>query len=303
MRTMKKSGSVGVRFMLWGLALAVAGIAVLSPAHARAAEVTTQTLQLLPPGSQTCAQPTLSGFTAYVYDNALHSFEFEVSDPSYVAILGTAGGTPIHFKYMSRLTAPGGALRVHVDIPSTTIPGSLSVAVTMISAGGKGVPVCALTVGASIPGEMPPAPVGAAASSSGASAAATTLKPGGAPTSPSTQAGATGTLAGSGAGGADAECSVQNVSALWVILLALYAILTASLVLGDIRPYLDVGARMTLALLAIPLLLALSAWYAYPACRVDWVPFVAFAIGFIGLATAYKNDPNLFKSLANSANP
>jgi hypothetical protein len=298
---MKNAGSLGVRFMLWGLALAIAGIAVLGPTNAQADEVTAQTLQLLPPGSQTCAAPTVSGFISYVYGNNLNSFEFTISDPSYVAILGSLEGTPIPFRLMTRLNASGGGLRVHVDTPSMPIRDSLEVTVTMLSPGGSGKPTCALTVRALIPssvvapgsGSTPTTPATPAAPSAPSTGTMKPEVPAG-----STTATGTGTLGTSkGTGGA---CPVQNVPALWVILLALYAMLVASLVLGDKRPYLDVGPQALLTLVVVPFIGIVAVWYGYAACRVDWAPFAAFAIGAVGLAAAYKNDPNLFKSLGQS---
>jgi hypothetical protein len=295
---MKRSASLGVRVVLWGIAVAIAGVVALSPAGASAAEVTTQTLQLLPPGAQTCAQPSVSGFTPYVYGNALNSFEFLVSDPSYVAILGSVGGTPVGINYMTRFAGPAGSLKVHVDTPSTPVHGSLEVVVTLLSPGGGGVPVCALTVRAVILGDpsmAKPAPSGPAAAPAPAGTAMP--KPVDAPESASDMTTATGAPAAAGVGGV---CPIQNIPALWVILLALYALLVAALVLGDNRPYLDVGARATVLLIVLPFLAILGVWYAYVLCRVDWAPFAAFAVGAVGLAAAYKNDPNLFKSLAQS---
>src|SRR4051812_33605903 len=100
------------------IVLATAAFAVL-PASTHADSLSTQTQQLIPPGMNTCQVVMASAFTPYIYNNELDSFEFTVPDSSYVALVGSAGNTPISFQYMSRRIDPAtGAVRIHVDINS-----------------------------------------------------------------------------------------------------------------------------------------------------------------------------------------
>src|SRR3989338_9112705 len=136
--------TIAVRLIL---AIIITGVGIVAtsvvfPSHVSAAEVSVQTAQLLPPGSNTCTPLAASGFTPYVYDNALHAFEFTLQDSSYVAVLGTVGNTNIPLNLMRRQIDATGALRIHADVATTPIRGSLPITVTLLSAKGPGLPVC-----------------------------------------------------------------------------------------------------------------------------------------------------------------
>src|SRR3989344_5904271 len=103
MKTTTKS-AVAVRLILAILIIGVGVVALntIFPSQTYAAEVSVQTAQLLPPGSNTCPLLSVSGFTPYIYDSALHAFELTIQDSSYVAIVGTVGNTSIPLNLMAR---------------------------------------------------------------------------------------------------------------------------------------------------------------------------------------------------------
>src|SRR3989344_2331414 len=152
---MKNSTAVAIRSVLTLLVIGTLAVLVglTLPSKTFAAEVSVQTAQLLPPGSNTCAPLPVSGFTPYVYNGALHAFEFSVSDSSYVAIAGSAGNTSIPFNQMTRRIEASGTLRVHADMATTPIRGSLTVNVTMLSSKGAGQPVCISIISTTIDAE------------------------------------------------------------------------------------------------------------------------------------------------------
>src|SRR3989344_8081280 len=112
------------------------------PSSISADIVGTQTRALIAVAGSACVPLSAYGFTPYVYDGALHSFEFTVPDSSYVALTGTVGNTPIPFQFMTRRGDAADALRVHVDISTTPIHGMLPLSVTLLSAQGTGQSVC-----------------------------------------------------------------------------------------------------------------------------------------------------------------
>ena len=151
---MKRIGSSIYQLLLFVLALTSFVVLLTTfPVKASALEtISTQTMQVLPVGGNACAPVSATNFTSYIYDGALHSFEFTLPDPSYVALIGSAGNTPISFQTMTRRTDTiTGSLRVHVDIPTTPILGMLPIRVTLLSA-RTGSPVCLMVVSISVTG-------------------------------------------------------------------------------------------------------------------------------------------------------
>src|SRR3989338_1371121 len=149
------------QMLLFVLVTSALFLSVTLPLQASADTISTQTQQVLPPGSNTCAPVSATNFTPYIYDGALHSFEFSLPDPSYVALLGTAGNTSIPFNLMTRKVDASGVLRIHVDTPSILVVGTLPIQVTLMSA-RSGQPVCVALVAMSTgsgpvaPGNNPP---------------------------------------------------------------------------------------------------------------------------------------------------
>src|SRR3989344_6888889 len=139
-----KKVTIAVRLLL---AVIVVGVGIVAastvfPRYTFAAEVSVQTAQLLPPGTNTCTPLAASGFTPYVYDNALHAFEFTLQDSSYVAVIGTVGNTNIPLNQMRRQVDATGALRIHVDVARNPIPRALPRTGTFVLAERAAPPVC-----------------------------------------------------------------------------------------------------------------------------------------------------------------
>src|SRR3989344_3401188 len=78
--------------------------------------ITINTLQLLPPGGNTCISPIVESITHFIYDNALHSVSLRFSDASYVSVLGTVGDSPIPFNVMGRRVDQNGKLSIFINL-------------------------------------------------------------------------------------------------------------------------------------------------------------------------------------------
>src|SRR3989344_4948306 len=159
------SGSITLRIAAAAFISATFCVSLSAFPSAIAADtISTETRQVFPTGSNTCVPLSAYSFTPYIYEGALHSFEFTVPDNSYVALTGSVGNTPIPFRFMTRRGDAADALRVHVDISTTPIPGMLPLSVTLMSARG-GQSVCMSTVvmttsSASISSTTPPQSTG-----------------------------------------------------------------------------------------------------------------------------------------------
>ena len=236
--------------LLFLLAFSFLAFAAPISAHAQ----TAQTVQVVPPGPNTCGPIPVTGFTTYVYDGALNSFEFSIPDSTYVALTGSVGNTAIPFQFMTRRVDASGILRVHVDIPSIPVKGTLPITVTLLGTHGGGQPVCAaivsLTVGSGAIQNIPSAPAAPSQPSSGAStgpAKTTVVKKTTTPAASGSASSATGSATSSGYATsatsatsapifATTKNSIQNMCGtetgeyrLWLVLLVLYALLVGAL--------------------------------------------------------------------------
>ena len=314
-----KKVTIAVRLLLAVIVVGV-GIVAMSavfPSHVFAAEVSVQTAQLLPPGSNTCAPLAASGFTPYVYDNALHAFEFTLQDSSYVAVIGTVGNTNIPLNQMRRQIDSTGALRIHADVATTQIRGSLPITVTLLSAKGPSQPVCVSVVVTTLLGSGSAAPTPAPAPSSGASsapapkpstpaAAATTSK-----TKPSSVGDKDKTKTGTSTAALAVTqnvvtalkdiCSPKNAPTLWVILLVLYAAGVAAVVFGKPKmPAFMQSQESIAAAIVVPFLLLFGLWYFAESCRINaWAPAIATIIALAGLSVAFWEKPKSVQGVIN----
>ncbi|OGG73794.1 hypothetical protein A3A40_00705 [Candidatus Kaiserbacteria bacterium RIFCSPLOWO2_01_FULL_54_20] len=313
--------TIAVRLIL---AIIITGVGIVAtsvvfPSHVSAAEVSVQTAQLLPPGSNTCAPLAASGFTPYVYDNALHAFEFTLQDSSYVAVIGTVGNTNIPLNQMRRQVDATGALRIHVDVATTPIRGSLPITVTLLSAKGPGQPVCVSVVVTTLlgSGAATPTPVPAPAPSSGASSApapkpstpATTTA--GSQTKPSSVGDKDKTKTGTSTAALAVTqnvvtalkdiCSPKNAPTLWVILLVLYAAGVAAVVFGKPKmPAFMQSQESIAAAIVVPFLLLFGLWYFAESCRINaWAPAIATIIALAGLSVAFWEKPKSVQGVIN----
>ena len=293
-----KATRVAIRSLLLLLLLGVAAVVVTIafPSQTSAAEVSVQTSQLLPPGGNTCQTLQVSGFTPYVYDNALNSFEFTLPDSSYVAILGSVGNTSIPFQLMTRRIDASGALHVHVDIATTPVVGTLPISVTLLSAKGSGQPVCISVITTSIQ------------SAGGSVSKAPTTQPvGGVTKKPVASTGtATTTVVGTLENGSatlpivgSTESVLKNLcsggvaSVLGIILLAIYALLMWLAISAE-KPWVTAirPLEWTAVAIIVPLILLLGLWYFPESCRAQtWVPVVGILIALGAIIATYKNHP------------
>ncbi|MBI2610674.1 hypothetical protein HYW60_01930 [Candidatus Kaiserbacteria bacterium] len=281
---------------------------IIVPSFA-SAEVAVQTAQLLPPGSNTCAPASVTGFTPYIYNGALHSFELTVGDSAYVAIAATVGSVNIPFNQMTRMGAPAGAVRIHADLPSTPIGRGLPIFVTMLSAKGSDQPVCITTIATNVTpsGELsltapPPSPVPAPTPvRPPVSTTAPKPKPPLAPAPSPVSKPATGTVVAKGTTTATSSvfattqnilkdiCAGAGANRLWFILLLLFAAIVAFAVFGQSQmPPAMRTQEWTAAAIVVPFLLLFGLWYFAESCRTSpWVPVIATIIALAGLAIAF----------------
>lgn len=304
--------------LLLFLALILTGWGI-APSLAFADTISSQTAQVIPPGGTGCPQITASNFTPYVYNGALNSFDFTVSDASYVAVVGSVGGKGLPFYVMSRWGAPAGALKMHVDIETTHITGTLPITVTLLSAHGAGQPVCMTTVSMSIgsgpvqtTGTSPSAPAAPVSgtytppktSSTPSKTSPTTETPGtsaSAATSATSAAASTGVAASmSSIGNALQKACATPLAAerTWLMLLLVYLLIVGIALWAEFPmsiPAMRTPERVA-AIILVLLLLLLGFWYFSASCRTAlWMPLVAVLIAVLGLLAAFRNHPRLTK--------
>ena len=284
------------------------------PIKAFALDAATQTRQVLPVGGNACAQVSATNFIPYVYDGALHSFEFTVSDPSYVAILGSVGNTLIPFNVMTRKTDASGTVRIHVDVQPASVSGGLPVTVTMLSA-RSGSPVCMTVVSANaISGlsVIPYTPVVTApptqptVSAPAKPVVTAAPKPASSTPIPTTQkvlttSTATGSVVSTFQNPLKNMCtSDASAYRLWLILLVLYMLIVGALLWAEFPmslPWARTPERIASIILVL-LLLLLAFWYFSISCRAAlWMPLVAFLVAVLGLLAAFWNHPRVTQLL------
>ena len=254
--------------------LAFVGFALPAPVHA--ATISVQTVQAIPPGGSGCGILAVQNVVPYIYDNALHSYDIVIADPSYVAVIGTVGDTGIPFNQMTRSPVGDGTLRIHVDIQATPIYGSLPIALTLLSA-QTGRPVCLTVISFSVLGSaIPPhAPVPADTDA---------VLPDAAPTiaiGTATSSSGTTTVVSSVIGGGTLlerlgrTCAGNGALNIWFLLITLYLLGVAIVALAE-PSYAKRDVRLPAALILVPLaVLLLGFWYFAAVCRAaNWVPAV-----------------------------
>lgn len=286
-----------MRAGLLGIAILSIGVCFSIPSFASAAEgITVQTLQVIPPKGTGCPALTVSSVRPYVYDNELHSFDVTIADPSYVAVLGSIGNTGIPFNHMTR-RVEGGQLRIHVDVQSTPIYGSLPISLTLLSA-KPGQPVCASLISFSVLGgatngtstggtdDIQTPASGGSTSSGGANAGgsgqgSTEETPAPLPTATN----ATGSAATSSA--AALVCSVSGAFQLWFVLIVLLVVVSVIVALRK-EPLTVRHSALPGAIIGAALILLLAFWYFVPSCRSSgWVPVILILVAAIALVYAY----------------
>ncbi len=305
---MKKITSVAIRSLLIFLLLGVSAVLVnlvAFPSETFAAETVVQTKRVLPPGGSSCPAVTATNFTPYIYDGALHSFEFSVSDSSYVALTGTVGDTVIPFQLMTRRVS-GTMVRIHVDIEATSIRGSLPITVTLLSS-KQGQPTCLMAIANVVPGPqiVPTTPVVTPTTPTAGGTPAKPVTPGsiGVGTStigtttvtstptPPTVATTTGFL--------ENMCASGRAPAMWFILLVVYGAFVWAATSGKIKISFAQRLEWTAAAIIVPLILLLALWYFPASCRAEaWVPAVGIVIALAALLSMYGSRPEITKTIS-----
>ena len=265
--------------------LALAGFALPTPVHA--AHINVQTVQAIPAGGSGCSVLPVQNVVPYIYDNELNSYDIVIADPSYVAVLGTEGDVGTPFNYITRRVNPDGTVLIHVDTPSIAIYGSLPINLTLLSA-QTGRPVCLSVISFSVLGNaVPPrhVPTPAGTNTSVPKPAATT-------TSVSSTSSTTTVVAGSVVGGLFQErlariCAGNGALDIWFLIITLYLLGVAVVALAE-PPYAKRDPWLPAALILVPLVILLGAWYLVAVCRAAiWIPLVLSVIAIVALAVAY----------------
>jgi hypothetical protein len=259
----------------------------LTPAIASADTIPAVSVQQLVPGVTACAAPSVLSFTPYVYNGSLDSFEVVISDKSYVALGGTIGNTSIPLQFISRWDQQGNTVRLHVDVSSTPVQGTLSVSLLMLSA-QQGSGVCAGTVTFTLAGPSAPAPTSPPTTPTPAKIPARQAP---ATTSSSTVSAIpviTASVIESPFSGLTSSvsriCSTnQGAYELWLTLLALYFVFVTAVVFSDVPAVRDAVAISAIVVLA-PLIALFALWYGTPDCRVTvWVGIASCIVALGGL--------------------
>lgn len=256
-----------------------------SPAHAA---TYVRVNSAIPPNADphSCAPIQVSDIQPYIYGGKLHSFEFTISNPSYVALGGTVGDEVIGFQYMTRWLDSGG-LRIHIDVQSKSLANDLPIQIILLSAAGS--VTCTAAVSSVVPAVPQPVPQ--------TSYPPTTIpseKPVGTPSTepmPSEQgegqAQAAATSAPMFVGALHSLgnlCQVGGASRLWIVLVVLYALFVITLILQKPDTFGDRTLEWNIALILILFLGLVAFWYLSLSCRTGpWAPAATTGIAIIGL--------------------
>src|SRR3989344_5521861 len=277
---------------------AVAGFAL--PVLASAATVSglvSPTQQLLPQGANTCAQLQVQSVNPYIYNNNLDSFDVTITDPSYVSVIGSVGDTGIPLSFMTRRMNADGTLRIHVDIQSMPVYGTLPVSLTLLSA-PNGKPLCVSVVSFSLTGPARPVTTAPTATAPAAPEPVTTITATSGEEATAPIATASPVVGGGLQSSLTKACEAAGPYQLWFILLALFMVVVGLVAFAE-QPLGNRGPKVPLSAILIPLVLLLLFWYLAPACRVaGWIPIVLIVAAAIGLVTAFRDQEMPLRKVA-----
>ena len=291
--------ATGIRVLTFAASFVLAGLVFGSPVHAA---TVVDVAQVLPQGAQSCPVLGATDVTPYIYDGALNSFDISITDASYVAISAQVGDMAVPFTQMTRWFDQQTGMRIHVDVPSTSLTEDTPITVTLVAAhAGNTTVTCVATLNAVIPAvQVAPVPT---TPDTGTTGSATPVIPQPAPqypwsqitypkpvtsvtphvTKPSVTATSAPQLV-TATHSLGNTCGTQNgPSKLWVVLCVLYAVfvwlLASQTGLGD-RESRD----WNVALVVAGFLALLFFWYISAACRTgSWAPILATIIACAGL--------------------
>ena len=234
--------------------------------------------------------------TPYTANGELQSFDVVIADRQYVSLLATTGDTGVPFNYMSRWNNTDGSLKIHVDVPSTPIYGSLPVSVTFLSA-QSGQPVCLSVVSFDVQGNATtpaPRPSYISGSSGPAPSTETSSTGGNATSGAATTTSASGTIPAASVTALtlgerlDRVCTGNGSLELWFLLITLYLAATAAVALTQ-PPLVNRSEYLPGVLIGVPFALLAAFWYLAPMCRgAGWVPLVLLLIAIAGVIVAFR---------------
>ena len=255
--------------------------------------------ELLPPAGNNaaCAPIQVSDVHPNIYGGKMDSFDFLISAPSYVALGGSVGETPVDFHYMTRWQDLNGNLRIHVDLPSTSLSRDLPIQVVLISAAGQ--VICSATVSTVIPKliYIPHYPTTPKVPTSSHPAPVSQGNPSG--THPVPPPATSGSEQGSetSAGLTTSSvmfvgalhslgslCQVGGSSRLWIVLVVLYALFVLTLLLQKADSFGERTMEWNIALVLVLFVGLLAFWYLSLTCRTGiWAPVLSTLIALFGL--------------------
>lgn len=244
-------------------------------------------------GNAPCAVPSVS-VTPYIYSGVMDSFDVNVSDPTYVSLAGKVGNFNIPLQLMTRRMNSNGSVRIHIDIPSTPIAGSVPVSITMLSA-QQG--ICAATVSFAVQGPAPilapPATIPVMPEQTSEPTSSPTSAPQGFATTtlPAVTSSIVAGPFSSISGSISRICEVNQGSyELWLTLLAAYFVFVVATVFSNMPALRESNTLSTTAIL-VPFLALFLLWYAMPECRAaSWTGVIAALIAIGGLVALYRGE-------------
>ncbi len=298
------------RITLGGALLLAALFAV--PAFASADTITSETLTFIPAPGASCVPLQATNFNAFVYDGAIHSFEFTVPDASYVAVGGNVGEGVVPFWLTSRRVDQTGALRIHVDLPTTPIVSTLPATITLLSS-KQGQPTCALTISMTI---TPRSGLTGGTTSNPVNAPSPVATPATSPVvtpAPIKEIPVVSSPEQTGEGVVSAPipaaisstqafvakmCTYNNGSQVWALLLALYALIVAAALLTPIRSIWGIEEWvLRLGAVAIPLGFLIAFWFVAESCRAGYMPLItSLIVGGAGAYGVYRTQPGIISA-------
>lgn len=301
-----------------GVAAALILASYFMPFAASAAEVSAQTVQLLPPGLNVCQPLETPALKEYVYDGELHSFDLYFRDPSYVAVAVAVGETELPFTFVTRSMDASGMLRMHVDTPSIPLAATDPIVMTLLSS-LPGSPTCMTSVVVHLDSGtafsdtdkmQQPAVAKAPAQQHKKSVSAPKkdakmvnqhAEGEGQLDQGVTSAIATGSSVTQKAT-LEKICETPGGAArLWTILLAVYFLIIAATILAlpEGKPSTQSSVLLAIAI-GVPLLVLLSVWKSAPTCHVGtWAPVIALLIAGAGIVLGFRHHPTFAKLLSD----
>lgn len=289
---------------------AVAAIAFcVAPLSASADTIQSSSQTLIPAQNASCTAIQATDFNAYVYDGAVHSFNFVIPDASYVAVGGSVGEGIVPFWLTSRRVDASGALRIHVDLPTTPVAANLPATITLLSS-KPGQPTCVATISMVITprqgdaGGTTQTPVQTPGTTPVTYTPSGSYVPGN--TKPTEQKPTEEAVSSEEAVPAAIPaaitktqafvakmCAFNDGSQVWALLLALYALIVAVALLAPIRSFFGIESWvLRLAIVAIPLGFLIAFWLVAEGCRAGYMSLIAsLVLGGAGAYGVYRSQP------------